>query len=107
MAKILIIVSANALGLFETERPTETVAYGKLIQGFNRFILEQLYRELTNNDKVKVTALEQLFGFQMRSVTRCQCSHEQERDICPFVVDLIYSKPVRKCEDIFKTLLSP
>ena len=83
----------TALGLLEPERPTEPVAYGNLIQGVNRFLLEQLYRESSNQEDIK-SQIEKIYSYKMSSITRCHCGQEQAREIDPFVIDMLYFKSV-------------
>ena len=80
--------------MLEPERATEVVSYGKLVQGANRFILEQILREAEKTDPTKIDTINNLFGFKIRSITRCFCSQETSRASTLNVVDLIYTKSV-------------
>jgi PAB-dependent poly(A)-specific ribonuclease subunit 2 len=96
---------ASALGLFEPEEPDENTPYLQLMQGFNRFILEQLHQECNteNNprllkylplEETSYSVIQQLFGMQIASIGRCQCGTQTERSTTPFVVDLQTPKKV-------------
>jgi PAB-dependent poly(A)-specific ribonuclease subunit 2 len=81
--------------------------YSTLIQNFNRFVLEQLHQEC-GFDKPPVSAnpapsinqppspIQQVFGMKTASTSICgHCGLEDERITYPFVLDLVWPKPVR------------
>ncbi|RIA93213.1 ubiquitin carboxyl-terminal hydrolase-domain-containing protein [Glomus cerebriforme] len=93
------IPQASALGLFEPDEPDENTPYSMLIQNFNRFILEQLHQECNSNnnprllkslplEQTPLSMIQQLFGMQVASISKCQCEIQSERLTTPFVVDL-------------------
>jgi PAB-dependent poly(A)-specific ribonuclease subunit 2 len=91
---------ANALGLLEPEHITaeSQIAYGSLIQTFFRFLLEQIYQEAAGpsisieSDKL----LPRLFRIPLLSISCCNSnsSHQHEREISPFIIDLSYPRNV-------------
>jgi PAB-dependent poly(A)-specific ribonuclease subunit 2 len=94
-----------ALGLFEPDEPDENTPYSMLIQNFNRFILEQLHQECnsSNNSRLlktlpleqtSLSMIQQLFGMQVASISKCQCETQTDRLTTPFVVDLQFSSKV-------------
>ncbi|KAI7871039.1 ubiquitin carboxyl-terminal hydrolase-domain-containing protein [Spinellus fusiger] len=116
------IPQAAALGLFEPETPDRCASYSTLMQNFTRFIMEQLHQEsnvadnpliskvinLDNDinepmegaDALKPTetigipsCMQQLFGLQTLSQSKCgSCHHQTSRITYPFVVDMLYPK---------------
>jgi PAB-dependent poly(A)-specific ribonuclease subunit 2 len=91
------IRQANALGLLEPEDITldTTISYGNLIQTFCRFLVEQIYQECIGTSLEGEKLIQKLFGVPLMSVSVCQeVQHRQERDIAPFVIDLVYPRKV-------------
>ncbi|CAG8494661.1 13748_t:CDS:10 [Funneliformis mosseae] len=96
-----------ALGLFEPDEPDEKTPYSMLIQNFNRFILEQLHQECNSNnnprllkslplEKTPLSMIQQLFGMQVASISKCQCDTQTDRLTTPFVLDLQFSSKNHK-----------
>lgn len=102
---IYYIILALALGLFEPDEPDENTPYSMLIQNFNRFILEQLHQECNSNNNPRLlkslpleqtshSMIQQLFGMQVASISKCQCETQTDRLTTSFVVDLQFSSKV-------------
>jgi len=101
----LSIFKASALGLFEPDEPDSKTMYSSLIQNFNRFVLEQLHQECSL-DRASVAGLnapaglasspiQRVFGMKTASTNICgHCGLEEERITYPFVLDLMWPKPV-------------
>ncbi|CAB4393897.1 unnamed protein product [Rhizophagus irregularis] len=101
------IPQALALGLFEPDEPDENTPYSMLIQNFNRFILEQLHQECNSNNNPRLlkslpleqtshSMIQQLFGMQVASISKCQCETQTDRLTTSFVVDLQFSSKSHK-----------
>jgi hypothetical protein len=95
----IIIDTASALGLIEPEQIAidSNTSYGTLIQTCSRFILEQIYQEscISNADMEYGTMTKDLFSYKMQSISVClEKEHVQQRDVSPFVIDLIYTRNV-------------
>jgi PAB-dependent poly(A)-specific ribonuclease subunit 2 len=109
---------AAALGLFEPDTPNRSLSYSALMQNFTRFIMEQIHqeanapgqnplilktldqnptdKELTETPLDIPSTMQQLFGLQTQSQSKCgSCQEEVSRITYPFVVDLLYPKKVR------------
>src|SRR5690348_13637121 len=96
---------ALALGLFEPDEPDENTPYSVLIQNFNRFILEQLHQECNSNNNPRLlkslpseqtphSMIQQLFGMQVASISKCQFETQTDRLTTSFVVYLQFSSKV-------------
>jgi PAB-dependent poly(A)-specific ribonuclease subunit 2 len=102
--------------LFEPDEPDVKTLYSSLIQNFNRFVLEQLHQECSldrvpgvNNSSNSAAAnpppsvltpspIQQVFGMKTASTSICShCGLEEERIMYPFVLDLMWPKPVCLC----------
>jgi len=93
------------LGLFEPQPPLVCSSYAALIQNFNRFIYEQLHLELNKqHNKLYVKSdyyknknlsyIQQIFGIEIESISRCQCLYENIRQTVIYVIDLVYPRNV-------------
>ena len=80
--------------------------YSSLIQNFNRFVLEQLHQECSL-DRASAAAgpntpsglatspIQRVFGMKTANTNICgHCGLEEERITYPFVLDLMWPKPV-------------
>lgn len=80
--------------------------YSSLIQNFNRFVLEQLHQECSL-DRASAAAglntplglatspIQRVFGIKTANTNICgHCGLEEERITYPFVLDLMWPKPV-------------
>jgi PAB-dependent poly(A)-specific ribonuclease subunit 2 len=45
--------------------------------------------------------VQQLFGMQVKTISRCQCQHETSRTTWPYSIDLVYPKKVSCAHGIF------
>ena len=92
------IKQVTALGLIEPENITaeSNISYGRLIQTFCRFFLEQIHQDaiLTSHIYEGDKIIQQLFSIPLRSVSQCPESHRLEREISPFLIDLSYPKEI-------------
>ena len=92
------IKQVTALGLIEPENITveSNISYGRLIQTFCRFFLEQIHQDsiLTSHIYEGDKIIQQLFSIPLRSVSECPDMHRQDREISPFLIDLCYPKDV-------------
>ncbi|ORX52131.1 hypothetical protein BCR36DRAFT_582638 [Piromyces finnis] len=97
------IPQASALGLFEPQPPLVCSSYAALIQNFNRFIYEQLHLELNKqHNKLYVKSdyyknknlsyIQQVFGIEIESISRCQCLYENIRQTVIYIIDLVYPR---------------
>ncbi|KAJ3251679.1 poly(A)-specific ribonuclease [Boothiomyces macroporosus] len=93
-----LVQQANNLGLLEPEHITSDsdISYGALIQTFCRFILEQICIESSSGNGapslIDDKFVQRLFSIPVLSTSQCNEHHRQEREISPFVIDLIYPR---------------
>ncbi|KAJ3308221.1 poly(A)-specific ribonuclease [Boothiomyces sp. JEL0838] len=93
-----LVQQANNLGLLEPEHITSDsdISYGALIQTFCRFILEQICIECSSGNGapslIDDKFVQRLFSIPVLSTSQCNEHHRQEREISPFVIDLIYPR---------------
>ena len=94
------IKQVTALGLIEPEIITtdSNISYGRLIQTFCRFFLEQIHQDaiLTSHIFEGDKIIQKLFSIRLRSVSECPDAHRLVREITPFLIDLNYPSDVRK-----------
>lgn len=96
------IPQAAALGLFQAPELSDT-PLSQLIEGFNRFLLEQVNKELASTPPMTLSApspstpptpVDMIFGSTTTTTTRCQsCGHVHERTARAFQFELVYPVP--------------
>eukprot|EP01117_Protostelium_nocturnum_P009736 TRINITY_DN3481_c0_g1_i1.p1 TRINITY_DN3481_c0_g1~~TRINITY_DN3481_c0_g1_i1.p1 ORF type:complete len:1093 (+),score=214.39 TRINITY_DN3481_c0_g1_i1:80-3358(+) len=104
------IPQATGLGLTETPAD-DGISLVRLMENFNRFILEQLQKETTsnrpiNNSNGNVQIIDVLFGSSFTSHSKClSCKHETKRDTRSFQYDMTYSDAQKENNDDFCAIL--
>ncbi|KAJ1655918.1 poly(A)-specific ribonuclease [Dispira simplex] len=106
---------ASALGLLEPEIPKEDTNFGAMIQNVTRFMLRQFDHEWQlptasipavtlpqglwiNPDETQPllrpsgSPLQQLFTWDIKVISTCPNDHANERQLQPFVLDLVYPR---------------
>uniref|UniRef100_A0A8C4NAI4 PAN2-PAN3 deadenylation complex catalytic subunit PAN2 n=1 Tax=Eptatretus burgeri TaxID=7764 RepID=A0A8C4NAI4_EPTBU len=82
------IPEASALGLIlaDSDEATGKVSLGRLIQGWNRFILTQLHQEMQDTEEKGVdggpcdeSIIKQMFGSKVENSSTCRCIKETSR----------------------------
>jgi PAB-dependent poly(A)-specific ribonuclease subunit 2 len=107
------VQEASALGLLECNNQLEAqidVPLARRVQGFQRFLLEQLHKEqIPSPLHADRTIPEEAFGTTAWQVTECTtCSHSTERTQTTFQVELEYSgAPERKAQSGQEEVLWP
>lgn len=103
------IPQASGLGLTETPADDQK-SLVRLMENFNRFILEQLHQESISNPNVDEShishqqIIDQLFGATSRSHSKClSCKHETRRETRSFQYDMVYQDTAN--EESFASLL--
>ena len=106
---------AQLLGLFEPEQPKPTTVYADLIQGFSRFIFDQLHLDCKGLPSPTCfdttgTFIEQLFGMRFEYINACCVCHQRlVKENVLFCVDFIYPKSPNKTphfEDVVQASLA-
>uniref|UniRef100_UPI00358EBC1D PAN2-PAN3 deadenylation complex catalytic subunit PAN2 isoform X2 n=1 Tax=Myxine glutinosa TaxID=7769 RepID=UPI00358EBC1D len=78
------IPEASALGLIlaDSDEATGKVSLGRLIQGWNRFILTQLHQEMQDTEDSSPegeSIIKQMFGSKVENSSTCRCNKETSR----------------------------
>lgn len=86
----------KVLGLLEPDMTSISAGntYHKIIQGFNRFILEHITNEcnLLSEENRKNISIPDVFGVKLEAKTKCACKAETSRITIANTIDLVYSK---------------
>lgn len=94
---------ASGLGLTETPADDQ-ISLVRLMENFNRFILEQLQKESISNQPInnqpQLPIIEELFGSSSLSHSKClSCKHENKRETKSFQYDLVLNNDINLKED--------
>jgi PAB-dependent poly(A)-specific ribonuclease subunit 2 len=98
-----------AAGLGLLENPVDDqISLIRLIETFNRFILEQLHKESISNKSAQsqVPIIDQLFGSTSLSHSKClSCKHMTARETRSFQYDLSVNEASKSSNESFISLL--
>ncbi len=107
---MLLLTWCSAAGLGLLENPIDDqVSLVRLIENFNRFILEQLHKETISHKAIDtqhttIPIIDQLFGSTVFSMSKClSCKHTMTRETRSFQYDLTPSD--KAGNDSFAALL--